>query len=674
MKKLFLFTYLTIIFTWSQTAMAQFPVDGSYQSISPSVLNMPAIYDTVIDYTVPSPIAITRITEYYQPWDWYPIHEYAKTQIWNADQSLYRIRSWKVYDANTHQEVQNLSGAVYPSYWSNTDPDLIWSFQENGDIKKHLISTNTTQTVDNITTALGTTYEYVKLGPGEGNIDNNDQYIALVGKDGLDMDVIIYDLQALQIVHRRKFVGCWQNGGSSFPHYVDWVSVSQSGNYVVIMWNHNTTSQGNPYIENGNSHYGVEVYNTTDMVYQNRIITYGNHGDLGFASDGDEVLVQFYGLFGGGTLYMHKLNGTGSTVLQTHSDFGVAGHVSCRNTNRPGWAYVTHSLVGESGQMVAVKLDNSGIVEHFGHHFSSGTSYDQAAMAVASPDGDKICFKSDFGTGPNTNPSIVYSFFANLAEVSYDTLSITNCNTYTAPSGNYTWTSTGTYYDTIPNALGYDSLLTINLTIFPSTFGNDTRTECDSLTWIDGVTYYSDTNNVSYTIPGGNANGCDSIVTLSLTIETVNTTITTSNYPSLTADIFGASYQWLDCQSNFSIINGETNQTYTPTNNGEYAVEITNNTCVDTSSCYSIEGLGLLNHNNISINVLPNPNNGQFSISNLYQNSIIQIYTVDGKKVFERSNNNSETLEINLNDLKKGMYFVKIINDLNYKTIQFLKY
>ncbi len=405
------------------TATAQYPGDHSpYQSIPvPTVPGLPAYGQSVLDNSVPDPIQITRITEVYNyndgngnPQVWYPTHEYSKTQVWNANQTLYKIRSWKVYDADTYQEVQNIgASSLYPAYWSNVNPDLIWSFKENGEITKHFVSTNTTQVVGNITNASGNSYEYVKLGPGEGNMDKNDHYVALVGKDGLDMDVIIYDLQNLQTVFTKKFVGCWQNGGSSFPHYVDWVSVSQSGDYVVIMWDHNTTSQSNPYVENGQDHYGVEVYNTQDMQYLRRLIHYGNHGDLGYATDGDEVLVQFYGTQQNG-LYMYKLNGNGTTAIIQHPDFGVDGHVSCRNINRPGWAYITHGDAAQSGQMLAVKLDNTGTVEYFGHHYSSNTSYGQSAMASASPNGDKICFKSDFGTGPNTNPSVVYSFFANL--------------------------------------------------------------------------------------------------------------------------------------------------------------------------------------------------------------------------------------------------------------------
>ena len=429
-----------------QFAQAQFPNDIQYQSIpTPNNVAFPNYLESTTDNSVSNPIQITRITEPYNytdgngdPQVWYPTHEYAKTQVWNADQTLFRIVSWKVIDGTTYQEVQSLTGDIYPSYWSNTNPDLIWSFKEDGAIKKHFVSTNTTETVANIAG-----YEYVKLGPGEGNIDKNDHYVALVGKKANgDLDVIIFDLQALQVVHTKTFAGAWADGGASFPKYIDWVSVSQSGDYVVIMWNHNTaTDDGvNQYIENGNLHYGVEVYNTTDMQYQHRITRYGNHGDLGYAVDGSEVLVQFYGQSNGGTLYMHKLDGSASNiVLTTHEDFDTnnsgGGHVSCRNINRPGWAYVTLSTAGQSGQLVAVKLDESGIVEHFGHHFSSDTSYDQSAMAVASPNGDKVCFKSDFGTGPNTNPSVAYIFVANVAApLAVTEEQLTDVNLYPNPA------------------------------------------------------------------------------------------------------------------------------------------------------------------------------------------------------------------------------------------------
>ena len=411
---------LTLLFLLQSVKAQQYPNNIQYQSTPPP--NTPAIPNygqSVIDNSVSNPIQITRVTEAFNyvddngdPQVWYPTHEYAKTQVWNANQTKYKIASWKVYDASNYQEIHDLSN-MYPSYWSNTDPDLMWSFRENGDVKKHIISTNNTQVVANIPG-----YEVIKLGPGEGNIDKNDHYVALVGKKANgDLDVIIFNLQTLQIDHTETFAGAWGNGGPSFPDFIDWVSVSQSGDYVVINWNNALNQINNYYLDQGGvNHYGVEVYNRADMAFQNRIIPYGNHGDLGYAIDGDEVYVQFYGEFGGGKIYMHKLNGTASSiVLNTHPDFGVSGHISCRNINRPGWAYVTMSELAQSAQIVAVKLDNSHIVEHFGHHFSSALSYEQAAMAVASPNGDKICFKSDFGTDPTPGSPVAYSFFANIS-------------------------------------------------------------------------------------------------------------------------------------------------------------------------------------------------------------------------------------------------------------------
>lgn len=65
--------------------------------------------------------------------------------------------------------------------------------------------------------------------------------------------------------------------------------------------------------------------------------------------------------------------------------------------------------------------------------------------------------------------------------------------------------------------------------------------------------------------------------------------------PTLTADQTGATYQWLDCDDNNSLINGETNQSYTPIITGNYAVEISLSGCVDTSNCFIVDFTGIEN-------------------------------------------------------------------------------
>ncbi len=62
---------------------------------------------------------------------------------------------------------------------------------------------------------------------------------------------------------------------------------------------------------------------------------------------------------------------------------------------------------------------------------------------------------------------------------------------------------------------------------------------------------------------------------------------------TLIAEFGGISYQWLDCNNNFSPIPGATNQAFTATSEGNYAVKITfSDLCegflADTSSCHQV--------------------------------------------------------------------------------------
>lgn len=129
---------------------------------------------------------------------------------------------------------------------------------------------------------------------------------------------------------------------------------------------------------------------------------------------------------------------------------------------------------------------------------------------------------------------------------------VTACSSFTWINGVTYNSSTNTPTFTIPNgaANGCDSIVTLNLTINLPQSGVDTRTACNSFTWINGITYNSSTNIPTFTIPNGAANGCDSIVTLNLTI----------NLPQSGVDIRTA------CNS-FTWINGVTynSSTNTPT-------------------------------------------------------------------------------------------------------------
>ena len=85
----------------------------------------------------------------------------------------------------------------------------------------------------------------------------------------------------------------------------------------------------------------------------------------------------------------------------------------------------------------------------------------------------------------------------------------------------------GTYYDTI-HGPEVDTVAILDLTINYNSTGVDVRTTCDSLLWIDGITYSSSNSSATHTLYNANINGCDSIVTLNLTLNHSTTSDTTA--------------------------------------------------------------------------------------------------------------------------------------------------
>jgi len=106
-------------------------------------------------------------------------------------------------------------------------------------------------------------------------------------------------------------------------------------------------------------------------------------------------------------------------------------------------------------------------------------------------------------------------------------------NTYTASNNNATY-----MFQTVD---GCDSLVTIDLTINYSNTGTDSQVHCDSYTWVDGNTYTSSNN--SATMIYTNVINCDSVVTLDLKINQSTSSVTSvSSCDNYTWSVSGENY------------------------------------------------------------------------------------------------------------------------------------
>jgi hypothetical protein len=207
-----------------------------------------------------------------------------------------------------------------------------------------------------------------------------------------------------------------------------------------------------------------------------------------------------------------------------------------------------------------------------------------------------------------------------------------------------------------------------SITVVATSSSTDIQSGCDEFLWIDGDLYTSSNNTATYTLT--NAAGCDSVVTLDLTITTVDSSVTQIG-TTLTADLSGSSYQWLNCNNGFDILPGETDQSFNAQANGYYAVEITLNGCVDTSDCFSITGVGIIeNHIDNSLNIYPNPTNGNISIDMgaPYTSVDLKVLNAAGQLISSGEFSNSEKIELKIEG-PAGCYYVHFRTSDNRKFV-----
>jgi hypothetical protein len=215
---------------------------------------------------------------------------------------------------------------------------------------------------------------------------------------------------------------------------------------------------------------------------------------------------------------------------------------------------------------------------------------------------------------------IILSYYNNTYYLPMQTIG--DCDSLISPSGKYVWTASGTYADTLKNVSGCDSILIISLTV----------TSIDTSVTLAASTFRSNENE--------------------------------------------ADYQWLDCDNEYAVISDETSQSFTPAASGNYAVGIAKNGCTDTSMCHTITITTEIIENSFTgeFTLYPNPTDGNINIVSGENLQDIQIHVTDlnGKQIKHRDYTANKNIVLEIEG-GKGIYFVEIISEQKRAVIKVVK-
>ena len=327
-------------------------------------------------------------------------HPYPKHgSAWNSDMTLLRIDR-RIYDAETLQEIplsQGKNGSTVDALmkspqsgssgirWSKKDPKVLYVMSgDNGFYRLTLSSDRSSITYHQVYHFGSTaTFGAFRIGHDEGNIDYNDRFVVLSTTKNNKIFAILLDIQNEQQV--------WKKELSYAPNVFDWISISPSGDYILVTANDK-----------------VDLYSTQSLqIVQSNLANQAGHGDIGIDENGDEIYVQLErsgaGIFG----YILKNQARIQLLDSNHG----GGHVSCRNYKLSGWCYISTNEKNFR-DIFSVRLDGSKKVRRYAQAHQRGSEspgarvgnkyyYAENAFVNVSPDGSRVLFWSDFGNPKN---------------------------------------------------------------------------------------------------------------------------------------------------------------------------------------------------------------------------------------------------------------------------------
>lgn len=248
---------------------------------------------------------------------------------------------------------------------------------------------------------------------------------------------------------------------------------------------------------------------------------------------------------GGPDIFVQKLNSSGVFVWARKIGGTSSDQGNDLSTDSNGNVYITgyftgtvdfdpgpgnFSLMSSSNytDQFIQKLDANGNFLWAGQNGSN--SQNDEGLGIAIDENDAIYSTGYFWYTADFDPSIS-NYFLNsngytdifvqkLIPCNYNPgIDIVNsCGPYQWIDGNYYFVSNNTAIHALTSLPGCDSVVQLNLSISYPSFSTDVINSCYPITWIDGNNYAASNNTATHVLT--NMSGCDSTITLDLTINT----------------------------------------------------------------------------------------------------------------------------------------------------------
>jgi hypothetical protein len=384
--------------TYAGTGGIVYPPETTMLRLTQPALSQPALGASV-RYTDLG-TTVTRATN--------RLHHYPKNAVWNSDETFalvgpvpgtYTSSLRYLIDGRTYADIKDLyngSSAPWPSghrTWANSDPRYIYGVNGTGRqwIRVDVTTTPATRVALKTYTASDvglSSLNSISYGLDEGNMDNGDTGAVLVAA-------------ASGTTYTRPFVidpktgavRCYVTGGGGYGRSVSDATMSQDGTYFTVNW----------------SGWGVDVYRASTCTFVRHVTDASGHYDTCVSTAGEQVVVHSNG---GQQPRMSSMSGANLAGASSHTVvvYGAESlpdwHVSCRNTKRPGWAYVSNSNYNcgsaQQGRMsyhrvFAVKLDGSQRIENYAwDHQACPASEAGVTFAAPSRWGNRVWWKANW--------------------------------------------------------------------------------------------------------------------------------------------------------------------------------------------------------------------------------------------------------------------------------------